>query len=46
MWYLGILKKGIGKFARKIKLDSKIENLIAEQMSAFNVKPEMVEKVL
>ncbi len=46
MWYLGVLKKGIEKFARKIKQDSKIENLVAEQLSAFNVKPEMVEEAL
>jgi len=46
MWYLGVLKKGIEKFARKMRQDSKIENLVAEQMSAFNVKPEMVEEAL
>ena len=46
MWYLGVLKKGIEKFARKLKQDSKIENLITEQLSAFNVKPEMVKKAL
>jgi len=46
MWYLGVLKKGLSKFSRRVKQDSKIENLIAEQMSAFNVKPGMVEKAL
>ncbi|MDD5416981.1 MAG: redox-regulated ATPase YchF [Candidatus Aenigmarchaeota archaeon] len=47
MWYLGILKKGWDKFARKIKQNpTKIEDEIANQMSSFGVKPIMVEEAL
>lgn len=47
MWYLGILKKGWDKFARKIKQNpAKIEEDIARQMSAFGVKSNMVEEAL
>ncbi len=47
MWYLGILKKGWDKFARKIKQNpAKIEDEIAKQMSAFGVTKTMVDDAL
>ncbi len=47
MWYYNTLKKGWHKFARKIKQTSiKIENQLAEQLSSFNAKPDLIEKAI
>ncbi|MBU4124000.1 MAG: redox-regulated ATPase YchF [Nanoarchaeota archaeon] len=47
MWYLGILKKGWDKFARKIRQNvAKVEEELAKQMSAFGVTPSLVDEAL
>jgi len=43
LWYLGILKKGWTKFARQVQSNNtKIENALATQLSAFRVTESIV----
>lgn len=47
MWYLGILKKGWDKFARKIHSENlNIKKQLAEQLSSFGVNEYMVEEAI
>lgn len=47
MWYLGILKKGWDKFARKIHSENlNIKKQLAEQLSGLGVNEDMVEDAI
>jgi len=46
-WYLGILKKGIERFnGKKRQKDVKLEEELAEQMSAFKVNKNQVKQII
>ncbi|WP_347721403.1 redox-regulated ATPase YchF [Candidatus Nanohalococcus occultus] len=46
-WYLGILKKGIERFAGKHnKKDAKLEEELAEQMSAFKINKNRLKQII
>ena len=47
MWYLGILKKGWEKFARKVVQEKgKIQEALAKQLSGLKVTEEMIDQVV
>jgi len=46
-WYLGILKKGIERFdGKKRQKDVKLEEELAEQMSAFKVNKNQIKQII
>ena len=46
MWYLEILEKGIKRFDKKRHSDAKIEEVLAEQMSAFRTDKNQLKQVI
>ncbi|MEM0372420.1 MAG: redox-regulated ATPase YchF [archaeon] len=47
MWYFSVLKKGWEKFAKKAaNMKTSVQEQLAQQMSAFNVKSFMVEEAM
>lgn len=47
MWYLEVLEKGIKRYEKKAQVpDSKLEEELAEQMSAFNTSKNRIKQII